>query len=305
MVLLVVAAGCARPVAVRRAAMVPLLSSPWGAVGETAGTSLGVGAKGLPEAVDTQAPGNTGSSAGLYVPRLQFDADVSTKVAERVRIGGRVEASSASWASPARNDLPELLPSAMLLGLTTGASFHQPIDRGGVVVSGTLSLHFLPFSTEELSGGRGTYHAGTAALVGASGALLPYYRVGPVTMFGGFQMASHGVNQRGAVTTHTNDSSVSAGATYAAVGLGARLGTPSGFSVVAQCWVPLSTQPVQYPAIASLAVAYGFGEAAPAAGAPEAPVEAPAGAVPSPAEAPPSSAPAPPVETPSDVPPAL
>ena len=205
---------CVPPTSVvKRSAVVPH-AAPIARSGQPMGGNLAEIALGTDTLAPTAAPGENDPDAGLVIPRIQTDiaGRLRAGMLEHVDFGFVYRRAFAEKATPVADDLPNPGRDASIYG----ASFHisaptrDPGFRIGFATE--LSVMDLPFvvfeSCIENCAGRptNTIREDRELVLGYAFTLLPSWRVGRVSFFGGMTMRNHPtIDKKDVVTSFVGD----------------------------------------------------------------------------------------------------
>lgn len=246
------AAGACTTTSVRRAALVPHMQ-PTMRDGQPMNDAIGELGVGVSTLVQTHAPSEGNTEAGVWIPRLQANGALRFQPIKDFDMGLIYEQGFKSGAKQISPDIPEPHGDAYGLGLTMGYSI--PTGEPGLRIGVALDLirYSVPYveyrTCVDFCGGvpwtevdRANVGVGVVSL-----GFVPSYNQGPWTVFGSLTLRNHPTVQRGGVEVGVvNDEDVESGPMNAVLAGGASYTLPARVKLSMIIYQSLSSDPVNY-----------------------------------------------------------
>lgn len=254
--------------AVRRSALVPHPQPPM-QTGHAPDDDLRLTVYDSTVLVPVRPVETAGANAGLYVARHNLGGDLAIAVSPRTELllGGEASLLRGAMAISRDAPPPPLDTSAvftMRAGMAHAVQLSDDVQLGLHLSLGSSTIPYNEEGRCLMNCGASTYYAtsGTHEVMDWSASLLPNYRVGRLTMFGGLTLTNHPTNSKYDTVRETqlayeDDAQTRTGPTYAIAGAGAEWAASRTVHFLAQVFEPLSTSVAAYAPAFAVALSVG------------------------------------------------
>jgi hypothetical protein len=258
-------AGCATTREINRSALVPAIAPPL-MTGEPIDNGLAQLSASNSTYLRAQTPKelNEHSNSGLYIPRTQFALQALFRLGRDFSLGPKLEIGLNQGAQAIADDMPPK-PDGATVALGPAFQYSLPLAPHFRIGLGLeMLLAFSPYNKYTYIGGAyAGEESGVDSTMIIGMALVPCYRVGPVSFFAGF-----GSRNQPTITKHeivyasdmSDGDDVRFGPMYFLAFGGLKLTLFKRLEATAEIYYPISHEPVDYggPALSvSLGVALG------------------------------------------------